>query len=276
MSGEVEFNWPVFDKYADSWRAQGYTVVSPAEMDRVLGFTLEDPPTWEQAMGWDEKIIPTCTMMWLIPGWEKSRGVRRELRCALKHGIPVFSALTGDSLQEEVATVLGDDNKFKMLEGGGEPTDYATFNPPHPLTELVWHATEGHPGRKIVGWNHDIQAGPQGPIYADDGEVRVVDPKTGGVKGSKQAQLGAMDPLAIMEIAKVAGMGAVKYDRYNFLRGYRWSLSYDACQRHLHAFWGGEDLDEESGLYHLAHAAWHCLCLIAFSIRKRGTDDRPT
>ena len=67
MSGEVEFNWPVFDKYADSWRAQGYTVVSPAEMDRVLGFTLEDPPTWEQAMGWDEKIIPTCTMMWLIP-----------------------------------------------------------------------------------------------------------------------------------------------------------------------------------------------------------------
>ena len=260
MSGEVEFNWPVFDKYADSWRAQGYTVVSPAEMDRVLGFTLEDPPTWEQAMGWDEKIIPTCKMMWLIPGWEMSRGVRRELRCALEHNIPVFSALTGDSLQEEVATVLGDDNKFKMLEGGGEPTDYATFNPPHPLTELVQHATEGHPSRKIVG----------------TGEVRITDPETGGAKGSKQAQLGAMDPLAIMEIAKVAGMGAVKYDRYNFLRGYRWSLSYDACQRHLHAFWGGEDLDEESGLYHLAHAAWHCLCLIAFSIRKRGTDDRPT
>jgi Domain of unknown function (DUF5664) len=107
-------------------------------------------------------------------------------------------------------------------------------------------------------------------------ETRVVDPVTGGEKGAKLAELGAIDPSALMRVAEVAGYGGQKYARYNFLKGYRWSLSYDALQRHLHAFWGGEYIDEESGLPHLAHAAWHCLALIAFNERGRGTDDRPS
>jgi dATP/dGTP diphosphohydrolase/uncharacterized protein DUF4406 len=110
---------------------------------------------------------------------------------------------------------------------------------------------------------------------ASSGEVRVTDPVTGGQKGSKLAQLGALDPDALMEVAKVAGFGSAKYDRYNFLRGYRWSLSYDAHQRHVHAFWSGEDIDPESNLYHLAHACWHDLALLAFMLHDLGTDDRP-
>ena len=108
-----------------------------------------------------------------------------------------------------------------------------------------------------------------------DDETRYTDPTTGGQKGQKIAQLGALEPKALMEVAKVAGFGATKYDRYNFLKGYPWSLSYDAMQRHLHAFWAGEDQDPESGLYHLAHAGWHCLALLAFKLRGLGTDDRP-
>lgn len=105
-------------------------------------------------------------------------------------------------------------------------------------------------------------------------ETRIVDPVTGGMKGSKQAQLSALDPQALMEVAKVAGFGAVKYERYNFAKGFRWSLAYDAMQRHLHAFWGGVDTDEESRLPHLAHAVWQGLCLLCFSLRGLGTDDR--
>ena|SRR3990167_5605717 len=108
----------------------------------------------------------------------------------------------------------------------------------------------------------------------DDGEVRVVDEVTGGAKGQKLAELGAADPRALMEVAKVAGYGGIKYERYNFAKGYRWSLSYDALQRHLHAFWDHEDIDPESGLYHLAAACWHCLALLTFSMRGLGTDDR--
>lgn len=106
-------------------------------------------------------------------------------------------------------------------------------------------------------------------------ETIVVNEKTGGAKGSKTAQLGAIDPVAIMQVAEVAGFGATKYARYNFMRGYDWSLSYDAMQRHLHAFWSGEDLDPESGLPHLAHAGWHCLALLFFMRQHPGLDDRP-
>lgn len=107
-------------------------------------------------------------------------------------------------------------------------------------------------------------------------EVRITDPSTGGQKGKKRAQLSAIDPASVLLVAEVAGFGAEKYERLNFVKGYSWSLSYDALQRHLHAFWGGEDNDPESGLPHLAHAAWHALALLTFSKRSRGTDDRIT
>jgi hypothetical protein len=106
-------------------------------------------------------------------------------------------------------------------------------------------------------------------------ETRITDPKTGGQKGSKLCQLGALDPATLITLGEIAGMGASKYDRYNFLKGYDWSLSYDAMQRHMLLFWAGEDLDDESHLPHVAHAAWHALTLLAFSQRKVGTDNRP-
>ena len=80
---------------------------------------------------------------------------------------------------------------------------------------------------------------------------------TVGRKDQKPAQLSCIDPQALLTLAEVAGMGAGKYARYNYLSGYPWHLSMDALQRHTLAFWSGEDLDEESGLPHMAHAAWH-------------------
>ncbi|MCC6311349.1 MAG: hypothetical protein IT345_10585 [Trueperaceae bacterium] len=107
-----------------------------------------------------------------------------------------------------------------------------------------------------------------------DAEVRRTS-DTGGQKGQKQAQLGAVDPVALMDMARVAGFGADKYERYNYLRGYPWSWSFDALCRHLFAFWAGEDNDPESGLPHIAHVGWHALALSAFSRRRIGEDDRP-
>ena len=106
-------------------------------------------------------------------------------------------------------------------------------------------------------------------------EKRVINPVTGGEKGEKLAQLGALDPTALLEVAKAAGFGTIKYERYNFLKGYEWSLSFDALCRHILLFWSGEDLDEESGLPHMAHAGWHCLTLLAFMQRHPELDNRP-
>ena len=105
-------------------------------------------------------------------------------------------------------------------------------------------------------------------------EVRVTS-ETGGQKGQKGARLGGADPLALMELARVYGYGEQKYERFNYLKGYPFSLSIDALYRHFLAFQSGEDRDPESGLLHTAHMAWHALALTAFIQRQIGTDDRP-
>lgn len=105
-------------------------------------------------------------------------------------------------------------------------------------------------------------------------EVRVTS-ATGGEKGQKEARFGGGDPLAMMELARVYGFGEQKYDRYNYLKGYAFSLSVDALFRHLFAFLAGEDRDPESGLLHTAHVAWHGQTLTSFLLRGVGEDDRP-
>lgn len=108
-----------------------------------------------------------------------------------------------------------------------------------------------------------------------DQEERVTDGSTGGQKGKKLTQLGALDPIALIYLARVAGMGANKYAPHNYLKGYNWSLTHDAGQRHALLFWSGEDIDPESGLPHPAHEAWHALAKLSFYLRGIGTDDRP-
>lgn len=116
---------------------------------------------------------------------------------------------------------------------------------------------------------------PPAPVSFSPVEVRITDPDTGGQKGSKDAQVGALCPKSLMELARVAGFGTKKYARYNFLQGFSYSLAYDALQRHALAFWSGEDRDPESGQLHMAHCAWQALCLVAFQVRGIGKDDRP-
>lgn len=107
-------------------------------------------------------------------------------------------------------------------------------------------------------------------------EVRVTS-ATGGQKGQKDARFDLLDWRFLWELASVCGFGAKKYDDDNWRKGYDWRLSYGAMMRHQSQFWNGELRDEESGLHHLAHAAWHCMVLFVFSSRKRYVkfDTRP-
>ena len=90
----------------------------------------------------------------------------------------------------------------------------------------------------------------------------------------KDVQLHALPWAALEELGRVYAFGAAKYEDYNFRKGYAWSLSFDAMQRHLLAFWDGEDVDTESGLSHLAHAMWHCATLLVFVRDHPDFDDR--
>lgn len=105
-------------------------------------------------------------------------------------------------------------------------------------------------------------------------EVRIVDPTTGGAKGQKPERYEQIPAWPLAEVARCYGFGQEKYERGNFLKGYAWSLSTDALLRHIHAWRAGESRDPESGLHHLAHAAFHLFALMQFERAGLGTDDR--
>jgi hypothetical protein len=106
-------------------------------------------------------------------------------------------------------------------------------------------------------------------------EVRIVDPNTGGEKGQKDARFDLIPQEAIWMLAEAYGRGAEKYADRNWERGYNWSLSFGALQRHLWQFWNGEDIDEETGTPHIVSVLWHASALATFQARDKGTDDRP-
>ena len=100
---------------------------------------------------------------------------------------------------------------------------------------------------------------------------------TGGMKGQKNDRQDLIAVPFLQELGLVCGFGAEKYDDDNWRKGYSWRLSYGAMKRHINAFWAGEEKDNESGLPHLAHAAWHCMVLMTFANNEKYAefDDRP-
>ena len=110
----------------------------------------------------------------------------------------------------------------------------------------------------------------------NEGEVRVVNEQTGGEKGSKIFRYDLIPVEPLKQLARHYGVGAQKYEDRNYERGYDWSLSYAAAQRHLNQFWAGEDIDEETGTPHVICAAWHCFALALFTDKHPDLDDRVT
>jgi hypothetical protein len=97
MSGIPRFNIPMFRQAATFARAQGLTVISPAELDspavQEAAFASEDGKmesgkiageTWGEMLARDVKIVADKVQgLILLPGWEKSRGARLEVFTAL-------------------------------------------------------------------------------------------------------------------------------------------------------------------------------------------------
>ncbi|SRR6266576_175301 len=100
-----------------------------------------------------------------------------------------------------------------------------------------------------------------------------------GQKGSKLARFDLLPTDALWIIAEQFGIGAEKYAERNWEEGYNWSLSYAALQRHLTAFWGGEDMDPDSEgrSYHLGAAGFHIMAMLHYLLDGGygEYDDRP-
>ena len=107
------------------------------------------------------------------------------------------------------------------------------------------------------------------------GEVRTTS-ATGGQKGVKLARFDLIPTSAIYELAEHHGKGAKKYGPSNWRKGYEWSKSFAALQRHAWSFWGGEDIDPETQSKHMTAVSWHADALSVFMDEHPAYDDRPS
>lgn len=97
---------------------------------------------------------------------------------------------------------------------------------------------------------------------------------TGGEKNVKPEKFSLIPVEALAKVAEHYGVGAKKYSAHQWRKGYEWSKSYDALQRHATSFWAGEDNDTETGTPHMAAVAFHALTLLTFMDEQRDHDDR--
>lgn len=81
-----------------------------------------------------------------------------------------------------------------------------------------------------------------------------------------------VDP--ILDIVRVLEFGAKKYTAEAWRAGVAWTRVLDAAERHIVKFKRGDDIDTESGLNHLAHAACNLLFLLEYTRTSARLDNR--
>lgn len=284
MRGIEEFNFPMFlavGEYLE--REWNFEVFNPAQHDIDRGFDFSGYDGTEdlsdtgfdlrQSLGDDlEFVAREADLVVVLDGWERSKGARAEVATALALGIPVvrYDDLehTEDAWDKvpritEVPPLLATGGYIVRGKASGQDEDGPAFQAGDLVD--VWKAT----ATAFKQYAEDASTLRQ----VEEGEVRSVS-STGAEKGTKIERFDLLPTQALAKIARHFGVGAAKYAPNNWRKGYEWSKSYAALQRHLHAFWGGEDYDEETGSPHLAAAGFHVLTLLTYMDEQPGFDDR--
>src|ERR1700761_3416714 len=84
-------------------------------------------------------------------------------------------------------------------------------------------------------------------------EIKRSNPKD--AVGTGKVPVSTVSAPVIAEVGLAMLEGARKYGRHNYRAiGVRASVYYDAAQRHLMAWWEGQDIDPASGLSHVSKA----------------------
>lgn len=89
-----------------------------------------------------------------------------------------------------------------------------------------------------------------------------------------KSRVDLIPPEFIEALGRHYGEGAKKYAERNWEKGMSYSRCYASAQRHMLAFWRGEENDEETGAPHTICAAWNMAALHWYGLHGVGTDDR--
>ena len=110
MTGIPQFNLPAFDLAALELRAADYEVVSPGELAAPVvraaeeasldGSLLSNVGTWGEFLARDVRLLADdgIRAVFVLPGWEASRGARLETFVAHLLDMPILSLATNEAV----------------------------------------------------------------------------------------------------------------------------------------------------------------------------------
>ena len=95
MRGHADFNHPAFDRQSEVLHSKGWVVINPADMDRSVpeadSVDLADPEFLRDALRRDIiEICNKCTAIYMMSGWESSRGAKAEWAIAKALGLDIY------------------------------------------------------------------------------------------------------------------------------------------------------------------------------------------
>lgn len=157
MRGLPKYNFPAFDAAAEQLYNQGWEPVNPAELDRALGYDPEEAPKdwdWDsvppelrlkEIVKKDLEALLQCDAVYMLKGWEKSKGAKAELAVALWLDLEVI--FEGEQTEfndgeEDVLMVA-----YRLTSGDRQ----ATYGPPDQdfsRTAGMWNSLFGD---KLIG-----------------------------------------------------------------------------------------------------------------------------
>jgi hypothetical protein len=306
MRGHDLFNFPAFfecEKYIKEHLQR--EVINPAREDmEKAGFNpFFDEPTEAQVSNWlarDLDDISTVEEMVLLPGWLASKGAKKELAHYLRHRpssrwrVWMYDPQAAKNYRLKGMTraeldkynVPLEDDEGNILTRMQKQLDEAEaswlvgLDPAKPQTvPEAYHRARGYiDGKKEAPQPQAREFFPEFPRTLITGaqgstETRTTS-STGGQKGVKPERWDLIPWEELAEVARLYAYGATKYADRNWEKGYEWGKSFAALQRHILAWWDGEDNDPEHGLSHLTSVVFHALALMRFR-QYPQFDDRP-
>ncbi len=93
MAGREDLNEPAFARAAEKLSADGWTVFDPVEIGEMYGTADEiqgDPELLAKVVKAELGFVARADAIYLLEGWEKSVGAKRELQVALDCGLDVI------------------------------------------------------------------------------------------------------------------------------------------------------------------------------------------
>lgn len=84
MSNLPLLNFPAFESAASRLRNMGAIVTAPNEI------AMQYPDSWEKCMAEDIKALCDCEAIFMLNGWERSKGAHLELHIAHRLNLEIF------------------------------------------------------------------------------------------------------------------------------------------------------------------------------------------